>query len=140
MGLLVCPTEEKLNVSGPIRSVKCVQLCSICYAKEVSALWSYALPGPYGAGTCPPPPRAPAPPSLPGHWGFSLLVVLKKDGSRQCSGHSQAAQSETGGYRTAYGHIVLYFSSINTVFWNIPQLVYLNSTDFCYIFFIFRFD
>jgi hypothetical protein len=89
-------------------------------------IWSRDL-SPSTQGTCPPP-------SLPGHWGFSLLVVLKKDGSGQCSGHSQAAQSETGSYRTAYVHIVLYFSSINTVFWNIPQLVYLNSTDFCDIF------
>ncbi len=28
-----------------------------------------------------------------------------------------------------YVHIVLYFSSSNTVFWNIPQMVYLHSTD-----------
>ncbi len=33
----------------------------MCYAKEVSVLWSYALPGPYGTGTCPPPPREPSP-------------------------------------------------------------------------------
>jgi hypothetical protein len=34
----------------------------MCYTKEVIVLWSYALPGPYGAGACPPTPRAPAPP------------------------------------------------------------------------------
>jgi hypothetical protein len=73
----------------------------MCYAKEVSALWSYALPGPCGAGT-----------SLPGHWGFSLLSALKQDGSGQCSGQSGAAQSRNCGYGTVYCMCIVLISHL----------------------------
>ncbi len=55
----------------------------MCYGKEASVLESYDMPGPNGAGTYPPPSRAPAPPLsyLPGPWELSLLVALNKDGS-----------------------------------------------------------
>jgi hypothetical protein len=75
-------------------------------------------------------------PLFPGHWGFSLLAALKKDGSGQYSGQSRTAQSRTCGYWTVYVHIVLYLSFSNTVLWNIPQMVYLHSTDVI----VFRFD
>jgi hypothetical protein len=61
-GLSVCPTEEKSDVSSPIRSIKMCSCVQFFYAREVSVLESYDLSGPYGAGTWPPPPRAPATP------------------------------------------------------------------------------
>jgi hypothetical protein len=78
---------------------------------------------------------APTPlPYLPGHWRLSLLVALNKDGSGQCSGHSRTAQPRTCGNWRVSVNIVLYFSSSNTVFWNVPPNGYLHSTDCCYIF------
>jgi hypothetical protein len=50
----------------------------------------------------------------PGHWGFSLLEALKKDGPGQCSGHSQAP---TQNLWKVYVNIVIYFLSSNTIFW-----------------------
>jgi hypothetical protein len=35
---VLCPTEEKSDVSGPNQSMKNVQLRSICYAREISVL------------------------------------------------------------------------------------------------------
>jgi hypothetical protein len=49
-----------------------------------------------------------------GHWGFSLLEAIKKDGPGQSSGHSQAAQPRTCGPWKVYIIVVLYFSSSNT--------------------------
>ncbi len=129
--LWLCPTEVKLDVSGPIRSVKCAivfnVLCkgSQCIVELCPAwpIWSRDL-SPSTQGILPSP--------LSGHWEFSLLADPKKDESGQCREHSQAAQSGTTSYRTVYVHIFLYFSSINTVFWNIPQMVHLHSTDCCY--------
>ncbi len=85
----MCSTEEKLDVSRPIRSVKCAVVFNVLYKRSqcVSVLWSYALPGPYGAGEDLSPSTQGTPP-LPGHWEFSLLAASKKDESGWCGGHS----------------------------------------------------
>jgi hypothetical protein len=74
--ILDLPKSRTVTVpSDPLN----VKLCSLCYAKEVSELWSYALPGPFGAGICPPPPRAPAlPPPLVLPIGNSVCLQLPR--------------------------------------------------------------
>ncbi len=72
-----------------------------------------------------------------GHWRFSLLGALNKDGPGLCSGHLQAAQPRTCGPWKVYINIVPYLSSSNIVFWNAFPNDYLHSIDCCYI---FRFD
>ncbi len=46
---------------------------------------------------------------------------------------SWAAQCRICGYRIVYIHVVLCFSSRNTVSWSTPQMVYPHSTDCCYL-------
>jgi hypothetical protein len=81
-----------------------------------------------------PSPRASPPLLSAGHWRFSLLVALNNDGPGQCNGYPQAAQPRTCGPWRVYVNIVVYFSSSNTVFWNVLPNDYLHSTDYCYIF------
>ncbi len=113
-----------------------VQLCSMFNAKEASVLESYDLPGQDGAGTCSPSTQG-TPPPLPGHWELSLLAVFNKDGSGQCSGQPRTAQSRICRHRTVYAHIVFISHLVLLSFGMFPQMVYLHSTDCCYI---FRFD
>ncbi len=49
----MCLTEEKLDVSGSSRSLINVQLCSMCYAREISVVQSCTLLGPCGTGAWP---------------------------------------------------------------------------------------
>jgi hypothetical protein len=72
--------------------------------------------------------------NLPGHWRISLLVTLNKDRPEQWRGHLRTAQPRICGHWRVYLNIVLYFSSSNTVFWNVPPNGCLHSTDCSYMF------
>jgi hypothetical protein len=110
---LLCQTKEKSGVSSSIRSIKMCS-CVQCAMQEKSVWCRDILCLAHVE-------QEPEPLSyLPGHWRLSLLVVLNKDGSGQCSG--PAAQPRTCGLGECTD-IVLYFSSSNTVFWNNPQMV-----------------
>ncbi len=73
----VCPTEEKSDVSRPIRSIKCAVVFNVLYKRcqcvvelcPAWPIWSRDL-SPSAQGTRPPP--------LPGHWEFSLLAASKR--------------------------------------------------------------
>ncbi len=129
--------REKSGVSGPIQFIKmqsCVQCAmqekSVC-CRDVPCLAHMEQgPDPSTQGICPPPLSAwPL-------WKISLLATLNKDCSEQWSGHLQTAQPRTCGPWRVNINIILYFSSSNTVFWNVPPNGYLCSTDCCYIFFV----
>jgi hypothetical protein len=131
----LCPTEEKSDISGPIRSIKmssCVQCAmqrkSLCWRAMTCLAHMEQGPGPLHPGHPPPLPY------LPGHWNLSLLVAFNKDGSGQCSGQPQTAQFGICVHRRVYVHIVLYFPSSNSVFWNVPP----NGLSDCW--YIFMFD
>jgi hypothetical protein len=116
---LLCPTEEKSDVSGPIRSIKMCS-CVQCVMQRKPMCWrAMTCLAKMEQGPVPPPPRAP-PPLLPGHWELSLLAVYNTDGSGQCSGQPWTAQSRICHHRTVYAHICLYFSSSYTAFRNVP--------------------
>jgi hypothetical protein len=121
--LLILTVSDKSNLIGCKQSHPIhynVQLCSMCYAKEASVLESYDLPGPNGAGTCPPSSRAPAPPPPAWLLRTQSASAFNKNGSGQCSGQLRTAQSRICRHWTVYAQIVLYFSSSNAVFGNIP--------------------
>ncbi len=133
----VCPTEEKSNVCGNIQSITCADVFNVlckgsqCIVELCPAWpkWSRDLP-PSTQGTHPPPLSA---------WplGIQSACSSKEGWIWTVYGYSRAAQSGICDCRTVYVHIVLYFSSRNTAFWNIPQMIYLRSTD---RFFFCRFD
>jgi hypothetical protein len=96
-------------VSGSIQSIK-MYSCAQCAMQEKSMCCrdvpclAHLEQGPD--------PLQPEPlplPYQPGYWGLksTVLVALNKDGTRQCSGHLQAAQPRTCGPRKVYVNIVL---------------------------------
>ncbi len=93
----VCQTKEKSGVGGPIRSIK---MCScVLYAMLDKSVCCRDIPclAHVEQELDPLHPWHPPLSYLPGHWRFSLLVALNKDGSGQCSGHPRAAQTKTCG-------------------------------------------
>ncbi len=90
--LLLCPTEEKSDVSGPVRYIKMCS-CFQCAMQRKSVCWRAMIclahmeqgPDPLHPGH-PPPPLY-----LRDHWKLILLVAFNKDGSGQCSGQLRTA-------------------------------------------------
>jgi hypothetical protein len=79
--------------------------------------------------TCPPPPRALIP-LQPGHYRFSLLAAFKWDGPGWCTSRGFTCSLIRD---PQLWDSVLYFSSNNTVSWNILQMVYPRSIDWYYL-------
>jgi hypothetical protein len=135
--MTLCPTGKKSGVSGPDQSVKCVVVLNVsckrswCTVELCPAwpMWNHVEQRPV---TLHPVHSPPPPPSLAtGDSGY-LQLPRGMDQDRAHLVNLRAAKSGICGYRTVYVHIVLYFSSINTVYWNTSRKVYPCSIDWCY--------
>jgi hypothetical protein len=120
------------GVSGTDPSAKCAVVFNVPYKRgwctvelyPAWPMWNYleqrAVPIHPG---CPPPSQATK---------DSVYLQLPRRMNLDIV-HLRTAQSGTCGYETVYVNIVLYFSSSNTVLWNIPpEMSYPHSTDCCY--------
>jgi hypothetical protein len=127
------------GVSSPDWSIKYAVVSNVPYKRSWCTV-EPCLPCPYGImwsrdlspstqGTCPPPPSQATEDSV----YLQLPRRMNLD-----SVHSRVAHSRTCGYGTVYVNIVLYFSSSNTISWNIPLPNGLSTLSWLLLF--FRFD
>jgi hypothetical protein len=113
--------RKKSDVSGSMRSVKCAVVFNVlCKRSQCTvelcpawAIWSRDLTS-STKGTRPLP-------YLPGHWKFSLLAALNKDGSGQCGGQPNPESAATG--QCMY-ILFLIYHLVTLSFGTFPQMVY----------------
>jgi hypothetical protein len=91
---LVCSTEEKSDVSGPIRSIKMCSFVQCAMQRKSVYCGAMACLAQMEQGPITLHPEHLPPPPLPDHWGLSLLAALKMDGSGQCSGQCEKPNLE----------------------------------------------
>jgi hypothetical protein len=77
--MLLCPKEEKSNVSIPIRSIKLVVVFNVL-CKRSQCVVELCPAGPiWSRDLTPSTQDTPPPPPVPGHWELSLLAAFKND-------------------------------------------------------------
>jgi hypothetical protein len=133
----MCPTEEKSDVSGPIRSIKmcnCVQCVMqrkpVCWRAMTCLAQMEQGPVPLHPGHLPPPFVW----SLGTQSASSFHTRMDLDSVADNRGQPIPESATTGQCM----HILFFISHLVILsFGTFPQMVYLYSTDRCYI---FRFD